>query len=153
MPLDSFAATNNPPTRQSPSTPSRLMSTPLIRESPMLDRAVGALLARHPGAAGQTVLASSQTQPSCQPCQVPWQLCDIGHVSCWAVAQQQMARSGGGQLIPGLNYQRLEEDWGKLETQSDTSEYDSDPDMNESIKAWMKKSEDSLDWHYCNLSE
>ena len=56
-----------------------------------------------------------------------------------------MARSGGGQLIPGLNYQRLEEDWGKLETQSDTSEYDSDPDMNESIKAWMKKSEDSLD--------
>ena len=113
----------------------------------MLDRAVGALLARRPGAAGQTVekdlLAScSQTQPSRQPCQVPWQLCDIGHVSCWAVAQQQMARSGGGQLIPGLNYQRLEEDWGKLETQSDTSEYDSDPDMNESIKAWMKKSDD-----------
>ena len=111
-PLDSFAATNNSSTRQSPSTPSRLMSTPLIRESPMLDRAVGALLARRPGAAGQTVdkdlLAScSQTQPSRQPCQVPWQLCDIGHVSCWAVAQQQMARSGGGQLIPGLNYQRF----------------------------------------------
>ena len=57
----------------------------------------------------------------------------------WAVAQKQMARSGEGQLIPGLNYQRLEEGWGKLETQSD-SEYDSDPDIKESIIAWMKNS-------------
>ena len=120
----------------------------------MLDRSVGALLARHPGAAGQTVeedlpASCSQTQPSPQPCQVPWQLSDVGHVSCWAVAQKQMACSGGGQPTPGLNYQRLEEGRGKLETQSD-SEYDSDPDINESMVAWMKNSlEDPLD---CNCS-
>ena len=49
-----------------------------------------------------------------------------------------MLGSGGGQLIPGLNYSRVEEDYGRIEPQSD-SEYDSDPAMNESIKAWMKK--------------
>ena len=113
---------NISPILPSPSRPSRAMSTP-VKESPLLDVAVEALYARHLGGAGHPP-SCSQTPSSPQ--------------TCWAAYRRQVARSGGGQLISGLNYSRVEEVYGRLETQSD-SEYDSDPAMNESIKAWMKK--------------
>ena len=59
---------------------------------------------------------------------------------------------------PWAELPEVEEGRGKLETQSD-SEYDSDPDIKESIIAWIEKQfslEDPLDctlwWHLCNCS-
>ena len=139
--VDELPSTNICPTPQTHSSPGIVTSTP-VKESPRLDGAVEALRAQHQGVAGQAIgghpPSCSQTPSFPQACQVPWQLCSADHVSCWAAYQRLVARREGGQLIPGVDYRRVEEDWGKLETQSE-SEYDSDPAINESIKAWMKK--------------
>ena len=111
---------------QTPSTPSIVMSSPSLyceptRESPLLS-VLEVLHARH--GAGYPVGDKSPlfSPTSRASCQIPW-----------LSSERQQARRGGLQLLPGLDYKRVEEVYGKFRPLSgeEGETDDSEEDMND----------------------